>query len=130
MIQASSLLHTFALHWSAMGFLIIPQWVSWPRISRSGGLRVTPETFPISVALDSNRRKPMLRKSLIAFTAATVVGVGSQAEAAGFSHAMSAPEIPIATLDRKGLIGKRMYDHSLRYFQLLQMRLAASKHLN
>ena len=53
----------------------------------------------------------MLRKSLIAFTAATVVGFGSQAEAAGFSHAMSAPEIPIAKLDRKGLIGKRMYDH-------------------
>lgn len=72
----------------------------------------------------------MLRKSLIAFTAATVVGVGSQAEAAGFSHAMSAPEIPIATLDRKGLIGKRMYDHSLRHFHFLQMRLAASKHLN
>ena len=48
----------------------------------------------------------MLRKSLIAFTAATVVGFGSQAEAAGFSHAMSALEIPIAKLDRKGLIGR------------------------
>jgi hypothetical protein len=71
----------------------------------------------------------MLRKSLIAFTAATVVGAGSQAVAAGFRHAMSTPripssrseekvsptsthaEIPIAKLDRKDLIGKKMYDH-------------------
>ncbi len=71
----------------------------------------------------------MLRKSLIAFTAATVVGVGSQAMAAGFRHAMSTPrihssrseekvsptlthvEIPIAKLDRKEVIGKKMYDH-------------------
>ena len=72
----------------------------------------------------------MLRKSLIAFTAATVVGVGSQAEAAGASSAISAPQIPIATLDRKGLIGKRMYDHSLRYFQLPPNEVSASKHLN
>jgi hypothetical protein len=70
----------------------------------------------------------MLRKSLIAFTAATVVA-GSQAVAAGFRHAMSTPrtpfprseekvspisphaEIPIAKLDRKDLLGKKMYDH-------------------
>jgi len=71
----------------------------------------------------------MLRKSLIAFTAATVVCAGSQAVAAGFRHAMSTPrtpfprseekvspisphaEIPIAKLDRKDLLGKKMYDH-------------------
>ena len=71
----------------------------------------------------------MLRKSLIAFMAATVVCAGSQAVAAGFRHAMSTPrisssrseekvsptsthaEIPIARLDRKDLIGKKMYDH-------------------
>jgi hypothetical protein len=71
----------------------------------------------------------MLRKSLIAFTAATVVCAGSQAVAAGFRHAMSTPrtpfprseekvspisphaEIPIAKLDRKDLLGKKMYAH-------------------
>ena len=71
----------------------------------------------------------MLGKSLIAFTAATVVCAGSQAVAAGFRHAMSTPrtpfprseekvspisphaEIPIAKLDRKDLLGKKMYDH-------------------
>ena len=71
----------------------------------------------------------MLRKSLIAFTAATVVCAGSQGVAARFRHAMSTPrtpfprseekvspisphaEIPIAKLDRKDLLGKKMYDH-------------------
>jgi hypothetical protein len=66
----------------------------------------------------------MLRKSLIAFAAATVVCAGSQGVVAWFSHAVSAPrtpfprseekvsdvEIPIAKLDRKDLIGKKMYD--------------------
>jgi hypothetical protein len=64
----------------------------------------------------------MLRKSLIAFTAAAVVCAGSQAAVAEFRQ--SAPktafprseekvpnaEIPIAKLDRKGLIAKKMYD--------------------
>ena len=71
----------------------------------------------------------MLRKSLIAFMATTVVCAGSQAVAAGVRHAMSTPrtpfprseekvlpisrhaEIPIAELDRKDLLGKKMYDH-------------------
>ena len=106
-----------------MGFLIIPAMGFLSRESaEADGLRVTPETFRISVASDSNRRKPMLRKSLIAFTAATVVGVGSQAEAAGFSHAMSAPEIPIATLDRKSLIG--------RGCTITVFVISSSKHLN
>jgi hypothetical protein len=70
-----------------------------------------------------------LRKSLIAFTAATVVCAGSQAVAAGFRHSMNTPRAPflpseervapisthaenqIAKLDRKDLIGKNMYDH-------------------
>lgn len=71
----------------------------------------------------------MLRKSLIAFTAATVVCAASQAVAAGFRHATNTPktpsprseekvwptsadaEIPIAKVDRKDLIGKNVYDH-------------------
>ena len=45
----------------------------------------------------------MLRKSLIAFTAATVVCAGSQAVAAGFRHAMSTPENSLSTIRREGL---------------------------
>ena len=66
----------------------------------------------------------MLRKSLIAFTAAIVLCAGSQPIAAGFRHATNKPrasfprseekishaEIPIANLDGKDLIGKKMYD--------------------
>jgi hypothetical protein len=56
----------------------------------------------------------MLRNSLIALTAATVVGVGSQTVFAGPKHMPSATstyaEIPIAKLDRKDLIGKKMFD--------------------
>jgi hypothetical protein len=70
----------------------------------------------------------MLRKSLIALTAATVVTAGSQGVFAGFRHATRTPrilssrsedkvlaasthaEIPITKLDLKDLIGKRMYD--------------------
>ena len=58
----------------------------------------------------------MLRKSLIAFMAATVVCAGSQAVAAGFRHAMST-NIPTCrnsdrqSFDRKDLLGKKMYDH-------------------
>ena len=66
----------------------------------------------------------MLRKSLIAFTAAIVLCAGSQPIAAGFRHATNKPrasfprseekishaEIPIANLDGKDLIGKKIYD--------------------
>jgi hypothetical protein len=66
----------------------------------------------------------MLRKSLIAFTAAIVLCAGSQAIAAGLRHATNTPrtpfprseenisraEIPIAGLDGKDLIGKKIYD--------------------
>jgi hypothetical protein len=45
----------------------------------------------------------MLRKSLIAFTAATVVCAGSQAVAAGFRHAMSTPRTPFPRSEREGL---------------------------
>jgi hypothetical protein len=70
----------------------------------------------------------MLRKSLIALTAATVVAAGSQGVLAGFRHATSTPrilsprsedkvsaasthaKILITKLDLKDLIGRRMYD--------------------
>jgi hypothetical protein len=44
----------------------------------------------------------MLRKSLVAFTAATAICAGSQAVAAGFRHAMSA-ENSLSTIRREGL---------------------------
>jgi hypothetical protein len=76
----------------------------------------------ISLDLASDHRLATNDKSLIAFTAATVVCAGSQAAVAEFRQ--SAPktafprseekvpnaEIPIAKLDRKGLFAKKMYD--------------------
>ena len=43
----------------------------------------------------------MLRKSLIAFMAATVVCAGSQAVAEGFRHATSTPRIPSSRSEEK-----------------------------
>ena len=74
----------------------------------------------------------MLRKSLIAFTAATVVCAGSQAVAAGFRHAMSTPRIPSSRSEEKvsatsthaeipianligGTCGKKMYDQTRKF---------------
>ena len=104
----------------------------WPDQQRRTASELPLKPFPCQsrwIQVPKRRRKPMLRKSLIAFTAATVICAGSQAVAAGFRHAMSTPrtpfprseekvspisphaEIPIAKLDRKDLLGKKMYDH-------------------
>ena len=102
---------------------IVGQWVESRRMAAELSLK----PFPCQsrwIQVLKRRKKPMLRKSLIAFTAAIVLCAGSQAMAAGFRHATNTPrtpfprseekishaEIPIANLDGKDLIGKKIYD--------------------